>query len=60
VERRIGTYVKASTETNADVGDRFNDAGELTPLDCAVESSVKGATSASRNEAGWSTRWRAG
>jgi len=38
VERRYRTYVKASTETNADVGDKNNDSVRINATSCAAGS----------------------
>jgi glutamate dehydrogenase len=50
----IGTYVKASRETHADVGDRANDAvrvnGDAVRARCAVEGGNLGWTQAGRVE----------
>jgi glutamate dehydrogenase len=40
----IGTYVKASTETHADVGDKANDASGSTVRHCGARSSARAAT----------------
>ena len=45
----IGTYVKAETESHADVGDRANDAIRIDGVSCAAESSARVATWASPN-----------
>ncbi|TGQ74859.1 NAD-glutamate dehydrogenase [Mesorhizobium sp. M00.F.Ca.ET.186.01.1.1] len=39
----IGTYLRASTETNADVGDRANDAIRITALDVRAKVIGEGA-----------------
>ena len=53
----IGTYVKASTESHADVGDKANDpAAGRTRGTCAAGWSARAATSASRRRRGSSTR----
>ena len=53
----VGTYVKASTETNADVGDKNNDAGpDRRRARCGAGSSARAATSASPSAAGSSSR----
>ena len=41
----IGTYVKASTETHADVGDKANDAVRVDATSCAAGWSARAATS---------------
>ena len=52
----IGTFVKATDETNADVGDRTNDADPGgRRRTCGHESSARAATSASRSAGGSST-----
>jgi len=55
VERGIGTYVKASGESNGDVGDRSNDAVRIDAamLNCKVVG--EGGISASRSSAAWSS-----
>ena len=53
----IGTFVKASTESNADVGDRTNDAIRVDAERAAVHGvRRRAATSASRSAGGSSTR----
>ena len=42
----IGTYVKATNESHADVGDRSNDAVRVNAASCAARSSARAATSA--------------
>ena len=42
----IGTYVKASSESNAEVGDRANDAIRSPATGCAAGWSARAATSA--------------
>ncbi len=55
----IGTYVKASTESHADVGDKANDAIRVDGNQLRTISSPKAATSASRSAAGSRLRWLA-
>ena len=55
----IGTYVKASSETHADVGDKANDAVRLDARHLAVGLLAREATWGSRSAAGSSTRSRA-
>ena len=45
----IGTYVKASTETNAEVGDSSNDVFVLVPMNYELKLWVKVAILVSRN-----------
>lgn len=47
----IGTYVKASTESHADVGDKANDAIRVNGETCASRSSARAATWASPSSA---------
>ena len=57
----IGTYVKATSETHADVGDKANDArARQRRATCARRSSARAATSASRSAGGSSSRSAAG
>ena len=41
----IGTYVKASAESNAEVGDKANDAIRVDGGRCAARPSARAATS---------------
>ena len=57
----IGTYVKAKSETHADVGDKANDArARQRRATCARRSSARAATSASPSAGGSSSRSAAG
>ena len=56
----IGTYVKASSESHADVGDRSNNAVRIDAPGCAPASSARAATSASPRPPGSSTHSAAG
>ncbi|MDP9427427.1 MAG: NAD-glutamate dehydrogenase [Actinomycetota bacterium] len=56
----IGTYVKASTESSADVGDKANDTVRVDGRDLRVRVVGRAATSASPSVAGSSTRSPAG
>ena len=56
----IGTYVKASTESHADVGDRANDAVRIDGSSCAAGWSARAATSGSPSSAASSTPSPAG
>jgi glutamate dehydrogenase len=53
----IGTYVKASVETNADVGDKTNDAVRINGDELRCRVVGEGGTSGSRRGAGWSSRY---
>ncbi len=56
----IGTYVKASTETHADVGDRANDAlRDQRPASCAARWWPKAATSAAPSVGASRRHWPA-
>ena len=56
----IGTYVKASTETHADVGDKANDAVRVNGRELRAGSSARAATSAAPSAGGSSSRSAAG
>jgi glutamate dehydrogenase len=56
----IGTYVKASHQTNAEAGDRANDAIRVNGRTCAARWWARAATWASRSWGASSTRSRAG
>ena len=51
----IGTYVKASTETHGDVGDKANDPVRIDATELRAGWWARAATSASLNWRGWNT-----